>query len=426
MKASGFRLQASARVFSAPVVLAVLAACASGGLRESTLDPSSSAPVTFTRLAQPPAPVSPAPAGGERAATSLGAESLVATPTGLFVHDAAGWSSIDRDGAPVVDAVDLAPRPSTDAPEAWVREPNAVFRLRLETARAAWFKVPLPATVGAVRGMAPLGARLALATDRGVAVVDGDDVRLVHARDGEPAPSAIAGAGGAAWIAWGDAVLRTDGYSWTALARGLSLGTGARILPEDDGASATVVDAQGTAYRIVGAEGVRVAGFPDHLRTADTRLDLAAIPADGTDLVSVDYFVDGARVATRTQAPWGWGLSGAPALDVATVRYGAHVVRVDAKTKRGHVLTRTRAFDYTPPASGVPSYARDIVPLFRARCASCHDQGVARDLTTYERMRSIGARLRSSIRERRMPPDFAIDEESIAVFTAWVDGDSPR
>ena len=100
-------------------------------------------------------------------------------------------------------------------------------------------------------------------------------------------------------------------------------------------------------------------------------------------------------------------------------------IRVSAHTRRGLALTAVLHVVYESPFARVPSYARDVVPIFRAHCASCHDHGLARDLSTYERLRAMIPRVRSSIRDGRMPSDFAMDSASVALLTAWCDGYAP-
>ncbi len=51
--------------------------------------------------------------------------------------------------------------------------------------------------------------------------------------------------------------------------------------------------------------------------------------------------------------------------------------------------------------------------------------GVARDLATYERLRAQAPMVRAAVREQRMPPDLLLDAASVALVTAWIDGDSP-
>ena len=45
--------------------------------------------------------------------------------------------------------------------------------------------------------------------------------------------------------------------------------------------------------------------------------------------------------------------------------------------------------------------------------------------TMDERLRAMAWRARATVRERRMPPDFALDPDGVATFTSWFDGAMP-
>jgi len=247
-----------------------------------------------------------------------------------------------------------------------------------------------------------------------------------HAEPGIAPPEALAAAGGFAWVGWAGQILRTDGERWESLARGVPLGPNARIaVDEANGASALVIDANGDLVRIDADEALHLSGFADRARVIDTRLGLEALPGRATTFDEVDYVLDGRSLAPPKTAPWGWGESGAPSRDLREIDVGSHVVEVVAKTHRGATLRSARRFEYGSPFGRIPSYARDVAPIFAARCPRCHENGVARDLASYERLRAQAPMVRAAVREARMPPDLLLDAASVAVITAWVDGESP-
>ena len=168
-----------------------------------------------------------------------------------------------------------------------------------------------------------------------------------------------------------------------------------------------------------------LASFSDGAHITDTRLALEPLSPPGDGLVEADFAIDGTRVVTRRESPWGWGEGGVPTRDAGELSYGPHEIRVDVRTKRGESLSSVLHLVYDSPFGAIPSYANDIVPIFRAHCASCHDHALARDLATYERLRAMIPRVRASIRDGRMPSDFAMDAQSVALFTAWCDGYAP-
>ncbi len=170
---------------------------------------------------------------------------------------------------------------------------------------------------------------------------------------------------------------------------------------------------------------LRVATVPEGSRITDTRLPLEALPPPDDLFDEVVFAIDTIPVAVRHAAPWGWGDGGARFRDAGELSFGVHEIQVSARTKRGRALAAVLHLVYESPFASVPSYARDIAPIFRVHCASCHDRGLASDLATYERLRARIPRVRASIREARMPPDFALDAPTIALFTAWCDGYAP-
>jgi len=102
----------------------------------------------------------------------------------------------------------------------------------------------------------------------------------------------------------------------------------------------------------------------------------------------VEFELDGKRVSSRSTSPWGIADDGGPARELGDLSFGAHTLGVIARLEEGRELRRVVKFTYASPLGRVPSYRRDIVPLFAARCARCHANGLARDLSSYEALRA--------------------------------------
>ena len=105
--------------------------------------------------------------------------------------------------------------------------------------------------------------------------------------------------------------------------------------------------------------------------------------------------------------------------------YGTHSVRVVVRHGEA-TIERTVGFGYQSPFGRVPTYAMDIRALYQARCARCHSNAVAEELSSYELLSSRRISLRLALRERRMPPDLPLDPVSEALFVAWIDGNVPE
>lgn len=372
----------------------------------------------------------PAFLGAPRAfARLVGPEALWATPEGLFGSHAGAWFALEQPSGPLRDVTELIP--IAGAPEAWVLAGSALQRVRIDAGappRVTWIEAAPGVDLGAVRALARLdGARAAVVSRRGVAVLGPDRIRLFHADPSDGLPEALGGGGGFAWVGWAGQLLRTDGERWEALASGVALGPGARIAVDGGaGAVALVLDAEGKVFRVEAEEALRLSGLADGDQVLDTRLELAVVPPGRGGLAQVTFSLDGKRLATREEAPWGWGTDGARMRDLKGLSFGPHRLEVSGRALGGRALARTIHLTYASPLGRVPTYDRDIAPLYAAHCARCHGNGVAHDLDSYDALAAERGMVRAAVREGRMPPDLLLDPVSAALITAWVDGDTPR
>jgi hypothetical protein len=290
--------------------------------------------------------------------------------------------------------------------------------------------------------------RAVVATSRGVLFLRGNEARGFGVGGGRGEPDAVSGGGGHAWVLWNSDVLRTDGTRWDALARDPKIGPLSRVLSDSTGNSALVIDDEGGLIRVDVEERLRLSGLRDGELVAQPLGGLEVVPWRDTPPTSVEYFVDGEMMpsARRTEAPWGWGYrveTNAMGMAVITVTgernrelstqlpsrrtgpYGTHSVRVVVRHGEA-TIERTVGFGYQSPFGRVPTYAMDIRALYQARCARCHSNAVAEELSSYELLSSRRISLRLALRERRMPPDLPLDPVSEALFVAWIDGNVPE
>jgi hypothetical protein len=365
-----------------------------------------------------------------RALAPLANEALWATSGGLFLSRGPEWVSIEASTGPLRDVTNLVPVGDVRRGEAWVLAGPTLRKLRVDGAGAhvTWVDAaPGIELAGGVRAVARVDAtRAALATSKDVAIVGPDAIRVFAGEDSDGPPAALGGGGGWAWVGWRGRILRTDGDRWESLAS-LTLGEGSRIAVDPAaGATALVLDQAGGVARIVAADAMRTSGIADGATTLDPRIELEALPSRSEGLESVSFRVDGNEVAVRKEAPWGWAPDGGRSRDLKLLAFGTHTVDVVGRYRGGGTLTRSLRFDYASPLGRVPTYATDVTPIYIARCARCHSNGVAHDLATYDALSREATRVRASVREGRMPPDILLDRTSVAILTAWVDGDTPR
>lgn len=95
-------------------------------------------------------------------------------------------------------------------------------------------------------------------------------------------------------------------------------------------------------------------------------------------------------------------------------------------------ITVARAADVT--------FNRDVLPIFQAKCQSCHRPGevAPMSLVTYESSRPWAKAIKAAVLTRKMPPwsadpryghfanDPTLTPEEIRTITQWVDGDAPE
>jgi len=93
------------------------------------------------------------------------------------------------------------------------------------------------------------------------------------------------------------------------------------------------------------------------------------------------------------------------------------------------------------PADRAVTYAKDVAPIFQAKCEECHHQGTAApmSLSTYQEARPWARSIKERVVTRNMPPwhidktvgirhfanDRSLSDEQIAIIAKWVDSGAP-
>src|SRR5712692_4148744 len=92
-------------------------------------------------------------------------------------------------------------------------------------------------------------------------------------------------------------------------------------------------------------------------------------------------------------------------------------------------------------AKPVPTFTKDVAPIFQAKCQSCHRPGMMApmSLLTYQDARPWARAIRDRVSRREMQPwhldktvgiqkfknDSSLSDEQIATIVVWVDGGAP-
>jgi hypothetical protein len=100
---------------------------------------------------------------------------------------------------------------------------------------------------------------------------------------------------------------------------------------------------------------------------------------------------------------------------------------------------RTTTARTAPPA--VPTFAKDVAPIFQKSCQTCHHQGTSApmSLVTYEEVRPWAKSIRQRVANREMPPwhldktvgirhyknDRSLSDDEIAAVVRWADNGAP-
>ena len=94
-----------------------------------------------------------------------------------------------------------------------------------------------------------------------------------------------------------------------------------------------------------------------------------------------------------------------------------------------------------PAAAQQVTYAKDVAPIFQAKCTQCHHAGTGAPmpLTSFEEVRPWARSIKTRVSNREMPPwhldktvgirhyknDLSLNEADIATIVKWVDAGAP-
>jgi hypothetical protein len=94
------------------------------------------------------------------------------------------------------------------------------------------------------------------------------------------------------------------------------------------------------------------------------------------------------------------------------------------------------------PQSALPTFARDVAPIFQAKCQTCHHQGTSApmSLVSYEEVRPWAKSIQQRVASRDMPPwhldktvgikqyknDRSLNDGEIATITRWAESGAPQ
>jgi hypothetical protein len=124
--------------------------------------------------------------------------------------------------------------------------------------------------------------------------------------------------------------------------------------------------------------------------------------------------------------------------------FGYHCCWTNAQLKimvGGNVRTSQQSA-VRNPQSAIPTFAKDVAPIFQAKCQTCHHQGTSApmSLVSYEEARPWAKSIQQRVASRDMPPwhldktvgikqyknDRSLSDSEIATITRWAESGAPQ
>jgi hypothetical protein len=363
---------------------------------------------------------------------------------GLFQLSGGELSELAVEGKSLKGITALAVAPAPDGANAvWFAQGDKLSLAR-QTARSRYevldgglSRESLGSSILALAGVSAAPQALGelwLITARGLFQHSTDGWRALDTPD---APKALLSAGRWLWLVAGEQLYRYD-----ADARRWGRATGLRDAP-----TLMAADASGGVWARAGDKTFsinvgpvpRVYGIFEGARVYQSDVQVRVqIPVDD-DPSSVSFALDDSQAierkrqdaqagsgatATLSFALGGFNAAGQElSYSLAGLTRGMHTLTLTAKLATGS-QTRRLHFELSSGAAVALSFAKDVVPIFEARCAKCHAHGPGHELVSYEQWVADKERMVKAVVELRMPADGPLDPTQIQILQRWATGGS--
>jgi hypothetical protein len=122
--------------------------------------------------------------------------------------------------------------------------------------------------------------------------------------------------------------------------------------------------------------------------------------------------------------------------------FGYHCCWTNAQLKITVGGNTSRQSAVRAPQSAMPTFARDVAPIFQAKCQTCHHAGTSApmSLVTYDEVRPWAKSIQQRVASRDMPPwhldktvgikqyknDRSLSDAEIATVTRWAENGAPQ
>jgi hypothetical protein len=363
-------------------------------------------------------------------ATAQGADgsAWLAHASGLFRLTNGQLAALKVDGAPLEGITELAAAPAEDgAAGVWMVRNGGLF-VAVATApnifqvRPAALPLEDKETLVSIAGLMSgkdQGAELwVLTSERLLRHKDKTWRRVEFAQR----PVQLLGAGRFLWVKSGDQLLSydADADKW-GVATGVDTREFLFLAADESGCAWVQLGADSVA--INRAPAPRVLGLNQGARVVEDGLVIRAVPPAGAESPTLLFRIAGTEIAAKPPEYSLGGLEKDGTLrpfSFAALEPGVNSLEVVARLLDGTEARRVVHFDFQPVSPVEVGYAKDMQPLFEARCAKCHISGPGRPLSTYELWKENAALISAAVRDQRMPADGPLDPQLISLIQRWV------
>jgi mono/diheme cytochrome c family protein len=250
-------------------------------------------------------------------------------------------------------------------------------------------------------------------------------------------PKALISAGRFVWLQAGAGLYRYDADAADARwSRIEGVGSDLSLLAADASGSLWL-RMDGDSFNLSSGAVPRLFGLFEGMRVYATDVRVRAQLSAADEPSSVSFTLDDGEQVLRSASEARASESGPDTLEFALGGFdpagqeqsyslagfapGMHTLRVSASTERGEE-SRQLHFEFRAADASALSFARDVQPIYEARCAKCHMAGPGHALNDYEEWVAEKDKLVRAVVELRMPADGPLDPSQIQIIQRWAAG----
>jgi hypothetical protein len=255
-------------------------------------------------------------------------------------------------------------------------------------------------------------------------------------------PVALIASGRFAWLTAGSTLYRydADAAHWSTV-EGVMGALDASSLLSAEPSGTAWVRASDQTYAVSAGVLPRMLGLFEGQRVYQTELLVRAQFPVASPPSSVSFVLDDGERVERSAAEALAGDGAAKTLDFAWGGFdaagraqpyslvgfaqGLHTLTITATfggAAQATQQTRALHFEFRGGSTEALSFASNVLPIARARCAKCHDAGPGHVMQTYEQWLADKDKILAALVEQRMPADGPLDPTQLQTIQRWAVG----